>query len=123
MLSHHSRSQTPDLAMTVSAPPQARTAILGLGASALLLALFIALAPPAVTAPGSSLLIGSHYLWGLGSIALAAISNLAVALAYLSIAPPLAILLTRNRRRLPLRWAILAFAVFVFACGVARTID
>jgi signal transduction histidine kinase len=76
---------------------------------------------------------GACYLWEPGLVRLHLISDLLIGVAYYAIPPTLAILVIRARREapaslpgpqsLPYDWMILAFGVFIVACGTTHFLE
>ena len=65
---------------------------------------------------------GYCFLWNPGLIGLHVISDLVIALPYLSILFTLGYFV-RKRRDLPFHWMFLCFGVFILACGAAHGMD
>ena len=65
---------------------------------------------------------GYCFLWNPGLIALHVISDLLIALSYLSIPFTLAYFV-RKRRDLPFHWMFICFGVFILACGATHGMD
>jgi len=65
---------------------------------------------------------GHCYLWRPELVWLHVISDVAIALAYLSI--PLTLgNFVRRRRDLPFRWAFVAFGIFIISCGLTHVLE
>src|SRR3984885_8725203 len=65
---------------------------------------------------------GYCFLWNPGLIGLHVISDLLIALSYLSIPFPLGCFV-RKRRDLPFHWMFVCFGVFILACGTTHAMD
>src|SRR3979490_3435303 len=65
---------------------------------------------------------GYCYLWQPNLILLHAVSDLLIALAYLSIAVPLGYFI-RKRRVLPFNCVFILFGVFILACGATHLME
>jgi PAS domain S-box-containing protein len=65
---------------------------------------------------------GYCFLWNPGLVGLHVISDLLIALSYLSIPFTLAYFV-RKRRDLPFHWMFLCFGVFILACGATHGMD
>jgi PAS domain S-box-containing protein len=65
---------------------------------------------------------GYCYLWQPNLILLHAVSDLLIALAYLSI-PITLIYFIRKRRDLPFNWMFILFGVFILACGATHVME
>jgi len=65
---------------------------------------------------------GYCYLWQPNLILLHAVSDLLIALAYLSI-PVTLVYFIRKRRDLPFNWMFILFGVFILACGATHVME
>jgi PAS domain S-box-containing protein len=65
---------------------------------------------------------GYCYLWQPNLILMHAVSDLLIALAYLSI-PVTLVYFIRKRRDLPFNWMFILFGVFILACGAAHAME
>src|SRR5882762_7298238 len=65
---------------------------------------------------------GYCYLWQPNLILLHAVSDLLIALAYLSI-PVTLVYFIRKRRDLPFNWMFVCFGVFILACGATHVME
>jgi hypothetical protein len=65
---------------------------------------------------------GYCFLWNPGLIGLHVISDLLIALSYLSIPFTLGYFV-RKRRDLPFHWMFICFGVFILACGATHGMD
>ena len=66
---------------------------------------------------------GHCYLWQPRLVALHGVSDLLIGLAYLAISLTLAYLVHRARDHIPFQWMVLAFGVFIVACGVTHFME
>jgi len=65
---------------------------------------------------------GYCYLWQPNLILLHAVSDLLIAIAYLSI-PVTLVYFIRKRRDLPFNWMFILFGVFILACGATHVME
>jgi diguanylate cyclase (GGDEF)-like protein len=66
---------------------------------------------------------GYCFFWNKQLVALHVVSDITIALAYLSIATMLAILFVRERKRVPVAGIFIAFSTFIVACGTTHAMD
>ena len=77
-----------------------------------------------VTRPPEPFMPHGHcYLWEPGLLWTHVISDVLIGLAYVSISATLAYMVARARRDLPYHWMVLAFGVFIIACGATHFIE
>jgi len=84
------------------------------------------LAPHALTdafRAGSFMPHGHCYLWEPRLLALHGISDFLIGMAYLVISVTLAYVVYRARDHIPFRWMILAFGLFIIACGMTHFME
>jgi signal transduction histidine kinase len=65
---------------------------------------------------------GHSYLWTPGVLWMHALSDVLIAMAYLTI-PFVLIYITRRRRDLPFDWLLVCFGVFIVSCGLTHAIS
>ena len=63
------------------------------------------------------------YLWDRGLLALHAVTDISIGLAYVAISTTLAVLVQRARRDIPFHWVFLAFGAFIVACGATHLME
>jgi protein-histidine pros-kinase len=63
------------------------------------------------------------YLWDRNLLALHAVTDVLVGLAYVAISTTLAVLVTKARRDIPFHWMFLAFGLFIVACGATHFME
>ena len=63
---------------------------------------------------------GHCYLWQPTLVALHGISDVLIGIAYLCISVTLAYVVYRARHQIPFQWMVVAFGVFIIACGVTH---
>ncbi|MGE4313342.1 MAG: hypothetical protein AB7E85_03625 [Pseudobdellovibrionaceae bacterium] len=66
---------------------------------------------------------GVCLLWRPGLLMLHAISDLVIALAYISIPLSLSYILYRRKRKLPFYWITFLFVAFIFLCGMTHLLE
>jgi diguanylate cyclase (GGDEF)-like protein len=66
---------------------------------------------------------GYCFFWNRQLVTLHVVSDVAIALAYVSIAATLTVLFFRERRRVPVAGIFAAFGVFIVACGLTHAMD
>jgi hypothetical protein len=66
---------------------------------------------------------GHCYLWDPALVRLHFISDLAIGVAYVTIAFTLLILVRQGRREIPFHWMFLAFGTFLIACGATHLME
>jgi PAS domain S-box-containing protein len=66
---------------------------------------------------------GHCYLWDPGLLWTHVISDLLIGLAYVSISATLAYMVSRARRNLPFHWMVIAFGIFIIACGGTHFVE
>ncbi|HEY2388077.1 MAG TPA: ATP-binding protein [Candidatus Binatia bacterium] len=84
------------------------------------------LAPQAVTdafTAGGYMPHGHCYLWQPRLVALHGVSDLLIGLAYMVISVTLAYVVYRARDQIPFQWMVLAFGLFIVACGVTHFME
>lgn len=110
--------------MTPSAPPRATLPIV-LAAAFPLVAVAI-FAPRAVTdvfTASGYMPHGHCYLWEPRLIALHGVSDFLIGASYLAISLTLAYLVYRARDHIPFQWMVLAFGLFIVACGITHFME
>jgi len=83
-------------------------------------------APQAVTQAfnASGLIPHGHcYLWQPTLVALHGVSDVLIGIAYLCISVTLAYVVYRARHQIPFQWMVVAFGVFIVACGVTHFME
>jgi PAS domain S-box-containing protein len=63
------------------------------------------------------------YLWDTSLLALHAVSDALIGIAYVAISATLAYLVYRARRDVPFHWVFLAFGLFIVACGMTHFME
>jgi signal transduction histidine kinase/ActR/RegA family two-component response regulator len=109
---------------TTTAPRRSRVPVLV--AAAFPLAAVAILAPQAVTDAFTArgyMPHGHCYLWQPRLLALHGVSDLLIGIAYLAISLTLAYLVHRARNHIPFQWMVLAFGLFIVACGVTHFME
>jgi signal transduction histidine kinase len=66
---------------------------------------------------------GHCYLWKPGLVWLHVSSDFCIGAAYVAISSTLAYLVARARREIPFHWMMMAFAVFIVACGATHLME
>jgi len=66
---------------------------------------------------------GHCYLWLPGLLWTHVISDILIGLAYVAISATLAYMVYKTRRDLPFHWMVLAFGVFIIACGSTHFVE
>jgi len=66
---------------------------------------------------------GHCYLWQPTLVALHGISDVLIGIAYLCISVTLAYVVYRARHQIPFQWMVVAFGVFIIACGVTHFME
>jgi PAS domain S-box-containing protein len=66
---------------------------------------------------------GHCYLWDPGLLWTHVISDVLIGLAYVSISATLGYMVLRARRDLPFHWMVIAFGVFIIACGGTHFVE
>jgi diguanylate cyclase (GGDEF)-like protein len=101
-----------------------RRFLAGIAIAAALTAIIWAL-PDAITniASKNYLPHGFCYLWNPRLLALHVISDSAIFLSYLAISLSLAILVYRQRHKIPFAWIFVAFGIFIVACGFTHGME
>ncbi len=66
---------------------------------------------------------GYCFLWQPGLIWLHAISDLVIALAYMSIPITIGYVVYRRKRHVPFQWLFVLFALFIFLCGLTHLLE
>jgi signal transduction histidine kinase/CheY-like chemotaxis protein len=95
-------------------------------AAAFPLAVVAIFAPRAVTdvfTAGGYMPHGHCYLWEPRLVALHGISDFLIGVSYLAISLTLAYLVYRARDHIPFRWMVLAFGLFIVACGITHFME
>src|SRR5262249_50334785 len=95
-------------------------------AAAFPLAAVAIFAPRAVTdvfTVGGYMPHGHCYLWEPRLVALHGISDFLIGVSYLAISLTLAYLVYRARDHIPFQWMVLAFGLFIVACGITHFME
>jgi PAS domain S-box-containing protein len=80
--------------------------------------------PVRADSPGASFLPHAVcYLWDPSLLALHAITDLLIGTSYVAISATLGYLVYRARRDVPFHWVILAFGLFIVACGMTHFME
>jgi signal transduction histidine kinase/ActR/RegA family two-component response regulator len=111
--------------MTGSAASSRRLAAV-ISAAAFPLATLAILAPQVVTNAFSAAPYMPHghcYLWQPRLVALHGISDLLIGIAYTAISVTLAYVVYRARDHIPFQWMVLAFGLFIVACGMTHFME
>lgn len=66
---------------------------------------------------------GHCYLWQPGLMALHGVSDLLIGLSYVAISLTLGYLVYRARDHIPFQWMVVAFGLFIVACGMTHFMD
>jgi signal transduction histidine kinase/ActR/RegA family two-component response regulator len=66
---------------------------------------------------------GHCYLWQPRLVAIHGVSDLLIGLAYVSISVTLAYIVYRARDHIPFHWMVLAFGLFIVACGITHFME
>jgi signal transduction histidine kinase/ActR/RegA family two-component response regulator len=66
---------------------------------------------------------GHCYLWQPELVTLHGVSDVLIGIAYLCISVTLAYVVYRARHQIPLQWMVVAFGVFIIACGVTHFME
>jgi signal transduction histidine kinase/ActR/RegA family two-component response regulator len=66
---------------------------------------------------------GHCYLWQPGLLALHGISDVLIGVSYVAISLTLGYLVWRARDHIPFRWMVVAFGVFIIACGLTHFME
>lgn len=66
---------------------------------------------------------GVCLLWRPGLLMLHAISDLVIALAYISIPLSMSYILWRRKKQLPFYWVTFLFVAFIFLCGITHLVE
>src|SRR5437667_7014213 len=66
---------------------------------------------------------GHCYLWQPDLIALHGVSDLLIGVSYLAISLTLAYLVHRARDLIPFQWMVIAFGLFIIACGLTHFME
>jgi signal transduction histidine kinase/CheY-like chemotaxis protein len=108
-------------------PPASRrpSHIIAIAAAFPLVAVAI-LAPQAVTQAFTTGVYMPHahcYLWQPRLVALHGVSDILIGLAYLAISFTLGYLVYRARDHIPFQWMVVAFGVFIVACGMTHFME
>jgi signal transduction histidine kinase/ActR/RegA family two-component response regulator len=104
---------------------RSRTAIV-VAAGAMPAIALLLFAPRAVTGALTSAGYMPHahcYLWQEDLITVHAVSDLLIGIAYVAISLTLAVLVFRARDRIPFHWMLLAFGMFIVACGLTHFME
>ena len=110
----------------MTAPSIRRSRVATLVAVAFPLAAVGILAPQAVTdafTASGYMPHGHCYLWQPRLLALHGVSDLLIGIAYLAISLTLAYLVYRARDHIPFHWMVLAFGLFIVACGMTHFME
>lgn len=66
---------------------------------------------------------GYCFLWQPGLVWLHAISDLVIALAYISIPITIGYLIYKRTKNIPFQWLLTLFALFIFLCGLTHLLE
>jgi PAS domain S-box-containing protein len=66
---------------------------------------------------------GHCYLWEPGLLWTHVISDMVIGLSYVAISATLGYMVMRTRRDLPFHWMVLAFGIFIIACGATHFVE
>lgn len=106
--------------------PTRRARMAALTTAAFPLAAIAILAPQAVTnaLTASGYMPHGHcYLWQAPLLIIHGVSDLLIGIAYLAISLTLAYLVYRARDHIPFQWMVVAFGVFIVACGATHFME